>query len=45
MIERFKIFFSLVFRDWWYEGIDKWHPWKHRISISTAWKVAKIFTS
>jgi hypothetical protein len=44
-MRRFKIFFSLVWRNWEYHGIDKWHLWKYRISIKTAWAVAKIFTT
>ena len=37
-------FLSLVWRNWYWKGLDKWHPFKWRISVKTAWDVAKIFT-
>lgn len=37
------IFFTkIVWRNWYYKGIDKWHPFKYRIDIKTAWRVAKV---
>ncbi|KKP74573.1 MAG: hypothetical protein UR73_C0038G0006 [candidate division WS6 bacterium GW2011_GWF1_35_23] len=38
-----KLFLKLVWRNWYYKGIDKWHPFKYRISVKTAWEVANIF--
>jgi len=41
-MNKLAIFFSLVWRNWYYRGVDKWHLWKHRISAKTAWEVANI---
>ena len=39
-----KIFYFLkfVWRNWYHKGIDKWHPFKWRIPIKTAWELAEI---
>ena len=34
-------FFKLIGRNWWYDGVDEWHPYKYRITPRTAWNVAK----
>jgi len=41
-INRFRIFFKFVWRNSRYEGVDPWHLWKYRLSISTAWELVKL---
>jgi len=41
-MKRTLFFLKIVWRNWCYKGIDKWHPFKYRISIKTAIEVTKI---
>ena len=43
LIKKITFFLTIVWRNWYYPGIDKYHLVKYRISIKTAWKVTKIF--